>query len=277
MSAEHKVAVAVAPNGGRRTRSDHPALPMTTAEVAETASACADAGAAMIHVHVRDGRGRHLLDADVYRQATDAIRAAVGDRLVVQVTSESLGIYSPAQQIDVIRRARPQAVSLGLRELVPDGDAETAFADLMRWIGTERIAPQIILYSPEEAIRLAGLRSRGLLFANDVPVLFVLGRYTPGQVSLPSDLLPFLAPAMPTFRHWSVCAFGRREAACVVAAALLGGHVRVGFENNLLLPDGTLAGSNADLVRQVVGTLGRCGIATASAGDLAQQWSCRPD
>jgi 3-keto-5-aminohexanoate cleavage enzyme len=74
-----------------------------------------------------------------------------------------------------------------------------------------------------------------------------------------------------------VCAFGRREAACVVAAALLGGHIRVGFENNLLLPDGTLAGSNADLVRQVVGTLGTCGIATASAGDLARQWSCRPD
>jgi uncharacterized protein (DUF849 family) len=277
MSAEQKVAVAVAPNGGRRSKADHPALPMTAAELAATAGACADAGAAMIHLHVRDGQGRHLLDADAYWQAIRAIRAAVGDRLVVQITSESLGIYSPAEQIDVIRRTRPQAVSLALREIVPDGDAEAAFADLMRWIRAERIAPQIIVYSPEEAVRLAGFRSRGMLAADDVPVLFVLGRYTPGQISSPADLLPFLAPEMPTFGHWSVCAFGRRESACVMAAALLGGHVRVGFENNLLLPDGALAASNADVVQEVAGTLGRCGISMASAADLARQWNCRQD
>jgi len=86
-------------------------------------------------------------------------------------------------------------------------------------------------------------------------VLYVLGRYTPGQTSLPRDLLTFLAPEMPVFAHWSVCAFGRHESACVTAAALAGGHVRVGFENNLRLPDGTLSGSNADLVRAVTAAL----------------------
>lgn len=277
MGAEHGVAVTVAPNGGRRTKADHEALPMTATELAATASACADAGAAMIHVHVRDGQGRHLLDADAYRQAIAAIRAAVGDRLVVQITSESLGIYSPGKQIEVIRQTRPQAVSLALREIVPDKAAETTFGDLMRWLHAERIAPQIILYSPDEAVRLVGFRSRGLLFADDVPVLFVLGRYTPGQVSSPSDLLPFLSSDMPKFGDWSVCAFGRHEAACVVAAALLGGHVRVGFENNLLLPDGALAASNADLVLQVVRTLDGCGLATASAADLVRRWNCRWD
>ncbi len=60
---------------------------------------------------------------------------------------------------------------------------------------------------------------------------------------------------MPAFTHWTVCAFGRHEAACVTVAALLGGHVRVGFENNLWLPEGTAAGSNADLVRTVTAAL----------------------
>ena len=117
MTFEHRVAVAVAPNGGRRTKADHPKLPMTARELAATASACADAGAAMIHVHVRDGQGRHFLDAGAYRRATAAIREAVGDRLVVQITSESLGIHSPAEQIDVIRQTKPQAVSLARNRL----------------------------------------------------------------------------------------------------------------------------------------------------------------
>ncbi len=273
---ENGVAVAVAPNGGRRTKADHVALPMSAAELAATASACADAGASMIHLHVRDGQGGHLLDADAYRQATAAIRAAVGNRLIVQITSESLGIYSPAEQMAVVRETRPQAVSLALREIAPDGNAETAFAGFMRWLDAERVVPQIILYSPDEAIRLADLARRGLLCADDVPVLFVLGRYTPGQVSSPEDLLPFLAPEVPRCRHWSVCAFGRHEAACVVTAALLGGHVRVGFENNFMLPDGTVAISNADLVSKVARMLDACGMKIASAADLARQWDARP-
>ncbi|BCG97744.1 hypothetical protein MesoLj131a_66080 (plasmid) [Mesorhizobium sp. 131-2-1] len=92
------------------------------------------------------------------------------------------------------------------------------------------------------------MQQRGLVPWSDVPVLLVLGRYTQGQTSSPSELLPFLAKDMPRFTHWSVCAFGRNEVACVTAAALLGGHVRVGFENNLVLPNGSVAASNAELV-----------------------------
>src|SRR5689334_12670119 len=122
----HRVAIAVAPNGGRRTKADHPAIPLTPAELARTAAECLDAGAAMIHVHVRRPDGRHLLDADTYRQATSAIRAEVGDRLVIQITTEALGIYNPAEQIAVLKAVRPEAASLALRELAPDEAAEPA-------------------------------------------------------------------------------------------------------------------------------------------------------
>src|SRR5688572_22904819 len=113
-------AIAVAPNGGRRGKADHPALPIGPRELASTAAACLEAGAAMIHVHVRDRDGGHLLDADAYRETTNAIRDAVGERLVIQVTSESVGRYQPAEQMAVVRATRPEAVSLALRELVPD-------------------------------------------------------------------------------------------------------------------------------------------------------------
>lgn len=260
------VSIAVAPNGGRRGKADHPAIPLTPDELARCAAECLEAGAAMIHVHVRDRDGRHLLDADAYRAATQAIRAEVGDRLVVQITSEALGIYGPAEQRAVVRAARPEAVSLALRELVPDSSEEGAFADLLAWARREGCTPQIILYAADDAARLGELVRRGLVPA-DAPVLYALGRYAPGQVSQPADLLPFLAPEVPRFGAWSVCAFAR-EAACVLTAAMLGGHARVGFENNLLLPDGARAGSNADLVRITGELLRQAGLRLAAADDV---------
>lgn len=265
--------IAVAPNGARKLKADHPAIPLTPAELARTAAECREAGASMIHLHVRRPDGTHLLDAEAYRAATAAIRAEVGEDLVIQITSEAFGLYGPAEQIAVVRASRPEAVSLALRELVPSEAEEAAFADLLQWCRTENVAPQIILYSPEEAVRLHSLRSRGLLPWEDIPVLYVLGRYVRGQTSRPSDLLPFLAADMPRFSHWSVCAFGRHETACVMTAALLDGHARVGFENNEMLPDGRRAASNAELVRATRDALRAVGMDAGDADMLRRSWA----
>lgn len=260
--------IAVAPNGGRRSKADHPALPMTAVELARTAAACREAGAAMIHVHVRRADGSHLLDAEAYRDVTAAIVATVGKDLVVQITSEALGLYTPAEQRAVIRAARPEAVSLALRELVPDAGEEAAFAELLLDLKATGTVPQIILYTPGEARRLAELQWRGLVPFDRLAVLYVLGRYTVGQTSQPSDLLPFLAADMPRFEPWSLCAFGARETACVTAAALLGGHARVGFENNLYRPDEGLARDNAELVSSARRAIEACGLAIGTAQAL---------
>ncbi|MHA6689600.1 beta-keto acid cleavage family enzyme [Devosia sp. A449] len=254
-----QVCIAIAPNGGRHRKEDHAAIPLTADELALCAAECLEAGASMIHLHVRTADGGHLLDATAYKEAIARIREAVGDRLVVQITTEALGIYAPAEQIAVLKATRPEAATLALRELVPDADEELAFGDLLLWMKQERVRPQIILYDPGEAVRLAAMIRRGLVPWNDIPVLYVLGRYTAGQLSQPSELLQFLAPNMPSFPNWSVCAFGRQEAACVVTGALLGGHIRVGFENNFLLPNGETAPSNAALVRTVASALGELG------------------
>jgi len=267
------VAIAAAPNGGRRGKQDHPALPITARELAQTASACLEAGAAMFHLHVRDRDGQHVLDADAYREAVEAVRGAVGDRLVIQITTEAVGRYQPQEQMNVVRALKPEAASLALRELVPDSSYEAEFARFLAFLKKEAIAPQIILYAPEEARALADMMARGLVPFDDIPVLYVLGRYTVGQRSAPQDLLPFLAPGMPRFSHFMVCAFGQEEAACVTAAALLGGHVRVGFENNLFLPNGGLAPDNAALVAAAAEPLRALGRKLADADRLRADWS----
>jgi uncharacterized protein (DUF849 family) len=265
--------LAVAPNGGRKTKADHPALPMSAAEFARTAAECLAEGCAMIHLHVRDHSGAHTLQPTAYAEAIAAIRQEVGDRMVIQITSESLGRYAPEQQMAAVKAVRTEAVSLALRELAPDADAEPAFGAFLHWLRQERVVPQIILYEPEEAVRLHALMRGGIVPFDDLPVLYVLGRYRKDQTSAPRDLLPFLAETMPRFGHWMTCAFGRHEAACATAAALLGGHMRVGFENNLLLPDSRVAPSNAALVAANASSVRGLGLAMATADDLRTDWS----
>lgn len=243
------LVVTVAPNGAYKTKADHPGLPMAPDELAAAASTCLDAGAAMIHLHVRDAEGKHTLDPAAYREAIAAIRRAVGERLVIQVTSEAGRRYRPEEQIQAVRDVAPEAVSLALRELIPEDSHEAAACDFFQWLTENHCTPQYILYTDAEVEWYRALLTRGVIPDTPHWVLFVLGRYTDNQQSRPVDLLPFLRepPACP----WAMCAFGRTEHACAVAAAALGGHVRVGFENNLYLNDGGTASQNSDLVAQV--------------------------
>ena len=256
--------LTVAPNGARRGKADHPALPITPEEIGRCAAECADAGAAMIHLHVRDRDGAHTLDADAYRAAIDAVRREAGERIVIQITTEAVGRYRPEQQMAMVREVRPEAVSLAVRELVANDAAEREAARFFAWLSAERVLTQFILYSDEDVCRFDDLAARGIVADDQRFVLFVLGRYSAGQRSSPQDLLPFIA-ANRRSHGWAMCAFGPKEAACAVAAAALGGHARVGFENNLLLPDGRMAPDNTALISPVVSAASAMGRPLADA------------
>ena len=93
----------------------------------------------MIHLHARDADGAHRLDVEAYRAAIAAICNAVGDRLVVQVTSESMGRYGPAEQMAVVLKTNPEAVSLAVRELAPEAKDERPFADFLAGLKRMRV------------------------------------------------------------------------------------------------------------------------------------------
>lgn len=266
------VAIAVAPNGGRRTGADHPALPIGPAQLARCAAAAAEAGAAMIHLHVRDADGRHVLDPEASAAAAAAVRAAVGPDMLIQQTSESLGRYSPDEQRAAVLATPSESVSLALRELVPDAGHEAALGDLVGSLVARDCLPQIILYDAGDLSRLRDLLQRGVLPVQDIPVLVALGRYGGGTGATPRMLPPLLQAGLADFGHWSVCAFGPEETRTVTAAALMGGHVRVGFENNLHLPDGRMARDNAELVGATSAALRALGLPPCDGNGLRREW-----
>jgi uncharacterized protein (DUF849 family) len=266
MMQSNPLLIMVAPNGARRTKVDHPALPMATEELAETAAQCLAAGAGAIHVHVRDAAGGHVLDADRYREVAAAIRESTQGAMTVQVTTEAVGRYSPAEQMDLVQNLSPSCVSIGLREIFSGG--EELPAAFYPWCAKENIAIQHILYDRADLDRFADLRQRGILPEPEPRFLFVLGRYAADQESRPSDIDPFLEG----LRHhglegqaiWSVCAFGRGETAALAAAIAAGGHVRVGFENSLWHADGSVARTNAERVEAIADIAARAGRPLAS-------------
>ncbi|MCH9027130.1 MAG: 3-keto-5-aminohexanoate cleavage protein [Proteobacteria bacterium] len=239
-----------APNGARRTTADHPALPVTPGQLADTAAELVEQQVSVLHLHVRDQNQQHTLDVDSYRAAISAIRSRVGARLIIQVTTEAVGLYTPDQQMDVIKALRPEAVSLSLSELCPDEAAQESAANFFHWLVQENIWPQFILYSPGDLLRFDELRKNGVLAKDHPFCLFVLGHYADQTAGDTSDLDAFMATVDCTVFPWAVCCFGGKENEVMVAATGRGGHVRIGFENNLCLTDGREAKNNGELIVQ---------------------------
>jgi 3-keto-5-aminohexanoate cleavage enzyme len=268
---QQPLIITSAPNGAYKQTSDHPEVPLTAPAIARTAKACMEAGASMLHLHIRDAQGRHSLDVAGYREALAAVRAAVGEALVLQVTSEAAKVYQAPAQIAMVRELRPEAVSIGLREVDQPDIGEAGLAAFFEWLARERVMTQVILYDTADLQRWQDLRQRGVV--PDAPwfLLFVLGRYTAGQTSSPTDVVPFVH-AHTGGEPWAVCAFGKTEHACVTAAAALGGHVRVGFENNLCLKSGAVAADNAALVAQAAQAAHSLGRPLASASWIRERF-----
>ncbi len=243
-----RVMIMAAPNGARRTHADHHALPMTPEASAAEAQSLVEAGVSILHLHVRDASGGHTLDPARYREAISAIESAVGDDLVIQITTEAVGQYQPQEQMACVRELQPAAVSIALRELCPDEDSVPTFQAFYAEMLDSGIWPQIILYSPEDVRRFTALREWGV-FGDDAPFLMlVVGAYQPPRNGSVDELDQLLAH-VPDDATWAVCCFGADEQAVALAAVERGGHVRLGFENNLTLPDGSEAPDNPALIR----------------------------
>lgn len=246
----------VAPNGARMGRRDHPALPVTLPQILDAAQTCFAAGADGLHLHLRDDTGGHLLDAGAYCEALAALSETVPD-MAVQITTEAAGLYGPAAQRALVRDTAPPRVSIGLRELLSEGEQAEAlrlYADCAQ-AGT---AVQHILYDPGDLTRLAKLLPEDLLRDPALQLLFVLGSHG-GRAGTPSDLNGFLIgmSKLGLSPDWATCCFGAGETHCLRLAHGAGGKLRVGFENNWIASDGSIAPDNAARVAEVLAAIRR--------------------
>jgi uncharacterized protein (DUF849 family) len=242
----------VAPNGARRGKSDHPALPITDAEMIATARACQEAGADGIHLHIRDETGQHIIDAARYRALLDQLQDLVPG-MYLQVTSETAGRYSAREQRDMMRELGPAKISIGLREMVRAPSDWPEARDFYHWAAESGLEIQHILYSPAEVVAFLQACRLGHIPGTSHLLLFVQGSYANGsQDAVPlEDYLHPLSQASDMSFDWMVCAFGPEETESLVRAAQLGGKARVGFENSLWNRDGSLATNNAARVTEV--------------------------
>lgn len=263
--------IATAPTGARKTKNNHANLPITEDEILWAAETCLEAGSPLFHLHVRDEEGKHTIESRYYEPILNALMQRFSDDLIVQISTEGCGMFNQEDQMQCVMDLQPEAVSLGLKELVPAfKEAKDKAGMFFSELENTNTHYQFILYRPGDVTYLSELMEQGIVPNRRHSVLFVLGSYDQTIDPEPYDLISFLSVNKKN-HHWMTCAFGQAEIAVTHAAVALGGDVRVGFENNLHLPSGKLAWSNKELVEAAKGSITQIGKQCADAKETRRQ------
>ncbi len=270
-----KLIITAALTGNVPTREMTPHVPLTPAEIAADVRRCAEAGASLVHIHARDAEGRPTLDTAVFKETVRRIKNETPEVIIQLSTGARAGR-------DWEARANPV-------HLLPEMASFTTGSNNLPGIVYEN-APDFLLFlagvfkatgvKPEIEVFEAGMISNALflqkkeLLAPPLHFDFVLG--APGAMPATVRNLVFLADTLPPGSTWTVAGIGPAEIPLATAAIAMGGHVRVGIEDNLLLPDGTLA-TNAELVATVATIARTMGREVASPAEARQILSLDPE
>ncbi len=245
--------ITVAPTGAETAKADCPQLPTTPEEIARTAAECEAAGAAMIHVHIRDDDHRPTLDGGRLKATVDALRESTD--LVVQLSTGG-SVHDPLETRLKVLDAAPDSCSLTM--------GTTNFGDdvfLNPWpfvcelyqLSQERgVVPEFELFDLGQVHALHRLLDRyGLPAGGKVHVDLVMG--VPGGMNGTADSLVAAVSDLPAATtSWSATGIGRSKLPVMLASLSKGGHLRVGMEDVLTISRGVPVESNAQLVERAV-------------------------
>jgi len=239
----------VAPNGARPKKKDHSEVPVTISEIVSTAKTCFDAGAGAIHFHIRDKKEKHVLDPVLCREALVELQKVV-PKMHLQITTEAVGRYSPDQMRKLAYDVMPPGISIGLKEMIPTNKPNSEDIKLYKHLTEFGIKIQHICYEPNDINLLSELLDKSKISKIGTWCMFVIGHYS-GKISKPERINSFIEKLKDNKikADWAVCAFGKEEISCLEMAIKLGGKIRVGFENSMLMPDGRIAPNNETKVR----------------------------
>jgi len=244
-----KLIITAALTGNVPTRERTPHVPLTPEEIAADVTRCADAGACLFHVHARDNQGRPTLDPTVFKATVGRIKACAPDVIIQLSTGARAGRDWQARANPVRLLPEMASFTTGSNNL-PGIVYENAPDFLLYLAGVFRetgVKPEIEVFETGMINNALHLVKKGLLTA-PLHFDFVLG--APGAMPGTVRNLVFLVESLPAGATWTVAGIGQAELPLATAAIAMGGHVRVGIEDNLYLPDGTLA-TNAQLVDKV--------------------------
>lgn len=259
--------ITVAPTGAETTKESCPALPTTLTELVETAKRCEAAGAAMIHVHIRDDEHRPTLDQGRLKETVAALKQETG--LVVQLSTGG-SVHDPLESRLRVLDAEPDSCSLTMGTTNFGDDVfmnPWPFVCELYQLAQERgVVPEFELFDLGQVAALTRLLDTyGPPAGEKVHVDFVMG--VPGGMPGNASTLVAAVAAMPEqVTSWSATGIGRSTLPVGLAVLSMGGHLRVGMEDVLTLAKGVPVEHNEQLVERAV-----------QMGRLAQRFPMTPE
>jgi uncharacterized protein (DUF849 family) len=280
-----KVIITCAITGNLTKPEQSPFLPITPQQIAESALEAAEAGASIAHIHVRDPEtGRPSMGIDLYRDVMDRIRAR-NPGLIIHLTTGPGGrfvpseddpkiagpgttLMAPERRVEHVEILRPDICTLDLNTMNSGGEVVINTPRNVRKMAARiraaKVLPELELFDSGDCHLARDLIAEGALQGPGLYSLVLGVKYgfnaSPETMMYGRDLLPPGA-------IWTGFGIGRSEFPMVAQSWLLGGHVRVGMEDNLYLSKGVLAKTNAELVTHAASILRSLGAAIASPAD----------
>ncbi len=246
-----KLIITAAVCGAEVTRKQTPYIPITPQEIAEEACLARKAGASIVHIHVRDENGKPTQNVDVFRKVVKLIREKCPDVIIQVSTGGAVGM-KPEERLQSIY-SKPEMATLDVGTTNFGDDIFVNDLPLIRLFAKkmdeEGIMPEFECFEVGHVHNALKIVKEGLIKGH-LHFDFVLG--VPG--ACPADVrnLVRMVDSIPPSATWTVAGVGRYEFLMAAHAIAMGGHVRVGLEDNIYLSKGVLAKSNAQLVEKVV-------------------------
>ncbi len=292
-----RVIVTCAITGAGDTVGKHPAIPVTPEQISTSALEAASAGAAIVHCHVRDPEtGKGCRDVSLYRQVMEMIRAknseviinftaGMGGDLMIgdgeaprDFDEDNTDLVGPVERLLHVAELRPEICTLDCGSL-NFGDSHSVviqtpiqLREQAKLIRSYDVKPEMEIFDSGNLWFAKQMCTEGLV---DEPPMFQLCLGIPWGAPVNTQTMAYMAGELPDGAVWAGFGIGRWQMPMVAQAILLGGHVRVGLEDNLYLEKGVY-GTNASLTERAVAIIRLMGAQTASPDEAREILGLRP-
>ncbi len=249
-----KLIITAAICGAEVTKDQNPNIPYTVKEIGIEAEAAFLAGASIIHLHVRENDGTPTQNKDRFKACIEEVKSRCPDVIIMPSTGGAVGMSNEERLQPIYIEPPPEIASLDCGTLNFGGDeifvnTETTIKYFAEEMYKRGIKPELECFDKGMIDMALRLHKKG--FIKD-PMHFNLVLGVNGGISASARDLNFLVETLPLNSTYTVTGIGKHEFTIATLGIVMGGHVRVGLEDNLYISKGKLAESNAQLVEKVV-------------------------
>jgi 3-keto-5-aminohexanoate cleavage enzyme len=271
----NRVVITAALTGPIASKKDNPALPTSPQEIADAATRAYNAGASVVHIHLRDAQERPTADLDIAQQTMDLIREQ--SPVLIQL-STGVGLDTPFEEREQLVELKPRmatlnpcSMSFGVGEFRNPPAGVRRLAARMQELG---VKAELEIYDFGHIPVCLALKEEGLL---SDPLQFSIVMGVKGGMAATADNLLFAVRSLPLGAKWQVIVIGRANLELSAIAVAMGGNARTGLEDTLYLRKGELAPSNESLVTRLADVCKALDKSLATVEDAEAEFELGPD